>query len=111
MRHPSPCHSPADNSMDPIKKELPFVEALFFNYRLNDNRAAPCYHDPVITKGVSRVKETKLVSPAKMSKKARRELYAARRGSWDGVVPVTRVIPNKKKDAKSARKATQYEND
>ena len=87
------------------------MEALFFNYRLNDNRAASCYHDPVITKGVSRVKETKLVSPAKMSKKARRELYAARRGSWDGVVPVTRVIPNKKKDAKSACKATQYEND
>ena len=42
------------------------------------------------------VKDPKRVSVSKMSKKARREHYAASRGSWQGVVPVTRVIPDKR---------------
>lgn len=33
----------------------------------------------------------------KQSKKQQRQHYAARRGDWNGVVPVTKVIPDKKK--------------
>ena len=33
---------------------------------------------------------------SKQSKKQQRAYYAARRGSWNGVNPVTRVVPNKK---------------
>ena len=32
----------------------------------------------------------------KQSKKQQRAYYAAKRGSWNGVDPVTRVVPNKK---------------
>ena len=32
----------------------------------------------------------------KRSKKERRAYYAAKRGSWHGVRPVTQVVPNKK---------------
>ena len=38
----------------------------------------------------------KYVPKDKMSKKKRRAEYAKRRGSWNGVSPATRVIPNKK---------------
>lgn len=38
-----------------------------------------------------------LVSVEKMSKKARRAFYAEQRGSWNGVNPVSRVVPNGKK--------------
>lgn len=33
----------------------------------------------------------------KQSKKQQRQHYAARRGDWNGVTPVTKVIPDKKK--------------
>ncbi len=39
----------------------------------------------------------KTVPLQKQSKKQRRQHYAARRGDWNGVVPVTKVIPDKKK--------------
>ena len=32
----------------------------------------------------------------KQSKKQQRAFYAAKRGSWNGVNPVTRVVPSKK---------------
>ena len=37
-----------------------------------------------------------LVPLSKQSKKAQREFYASQRGSWNGVNPVSKVIPNKK---------------
>jgi len=41
----------------------------------------------------------KIIPVGKRSKKAQRKHYAGRRADWNGVVPVTRVIPNKKKRA------------
>jgi len=41
----------------------------------------------------------------KQSTKAQKEHFAERRGSWEGVVPVTRVIPNKKKKLLEKEKA------
>lgn len=38
----------------------------------------------------------KLVPLKKQSKRSQRAYHAARRGSWNGVLPVTRVIPSKK---------------
>lgn len=41
---------------------------------------------------------SKTVPLSKKSKKARRQYHAEARGSWNGVIPVTRRIPNRKKD-------------
>jgi hypothetical protein len=38
----------------------------------------------------------KYVPLEKRSKKEQRAWHAARRGSWNGVKPVTRIVPNKK---------------
>ena len=38
----------------------------------------------------------KLVPLKKQSKRSQRAYHAARRGSWNGVLPVTKVIPSKK---------------
>ena len=38
----------------------------------------------------------KMVPLNKQSKKRQRAYHAAKRGSWNGVNPVTRVVPNKK---------------
>ena len=38
----------------------------------------------------------KMIPLNKQSKKAQRRYHAAKRGDWNGVSPVTRVIPNKK---------------
>ena len=38
----------------------------------------------------------KTIPLTKQSKKEQRAFYAAKRGSWNGVNPVTRVVPNKK---------------
>ena len=38
----------------------------------------------------------KLTPLGKQSKKKRREYYASRRGSWNGLSPVTRVAKSKK---------------
>ena len=36
---------------------------------------------------------TQLTPLRKQSKRKQREYYASRRGSWNGVTPVTRVVP------------------
>lgn len=38
----------------------------------------------------------RLVPIDKQSKKAQREYYKKKRGSWNGVCPVTRIVPNGK---------------
>lgn len=38
----------------------------------------------------------KIVSLDKKSKKEQQEFHAKQRGSWYGISPVTRVVPNKK---------------
>ena len=38
----------------------------------------------------------KIIPINKQSKKAKRAYYANRRGSWNGVKPVTRVVESKK---------------
>lgn len=38
----------------------------------------------------------KVVDLCKQSKKAQKAFYAAQRGSWNGVNPVSRVVPNGK---------------
>ena len=46
------------------------------------------------------------LSAVKMSKRARKALDAQARGDWNGVVPVTRVVPDKKAyDRSRARRA------
>ena len=41
--------------------------------------------------------QTRVLPLAKKSKKAQRAYHKLRRGDWNGVVPVTRVVPDKKK--------------
>ena len=41
----------------------------------------------------------KFVEPSKRSKKAQKELAAKQRGSWYGLNPVTRTVPNKGRNA------------
>ena len=45
----------------------------------------------------------KMISKSKLSKKAQRELNNAQRGSWNGVNPVARIIPDKKHGYNRAR--------
>ena len=51
----------------------------------------------------------KFVPYEKLSKKAKREADAARRGSWNGVNPVTRKSPNPK--AYNRQKARKWSDD
>ena len=51
----------------------------------------------------------KFVPYEKLSKKAKRELDAARRGSWNGLNPVTRKSPNPK--AYNRQKARKWTDD
>ena len=46
----------------------------------------------------------KMIPLKKQSKRSQREYHAAQRGSWNGLCPVTRVVPNKK--AYNRNKAT-----
>ncbi len=39
----------------------------------------------------------KTIPLKKMSKAAQREFHAQQRGNWNGVVPVTRAVPDKTK--------------
>ena len=39
---------------------------------------------------------TNYVPVSKLSKKAKKEFFAQQRGSWNGLSPVSRVVPNKK---------------
>lgn len=38
----------------------------------------------------------KMIPLSKQSKKERRKYYASKRGSWNGVSPVTRVVQSRK---------------
>lgn len=50
------------------------------------------------------------LSAVKMSKRARKALDAQARGDWNGVVPVTRVVPDKKAyDRRRARRADRVQ--
>ncbi len=48
---------------------------------------------------------TKLIPLEKMSKKEQRRHHLRQRGSWNGVVPVTRIVPSGKAYRRSAEKA------
>lgn len=51
----------------------------------------------------------KYIPIEKRSKKEQKAYYAAQRGSWNGVVPVTKVIPNKKAyDRKKKLRGGEY---
>lgn len=41
---------------------------------------------------------TKFISVDKMSKKQRKEYFSSRRNDWGTMSPITRVVPNKKKN-------------
>ena len=38
----------------------------------------------------------KLIPISKQSKKAQRKFFASKRGSWNGISPVTRIVPNRR---------------
>ncbi len=49
----------------------------------------------------------KITPLKKLSKKERKARNAQKRGSWNGVSPVTRIVPNKKAyDRKRAKRET-----
>ena len=52
-----------------------------------------------------------MIEIKKMSKKAQKNFYNSKRGSWNGVNPVTKVVKNKKKydRNRSKREVAQYE--
>lgn len=53
-----------------------------------------------------------LVPLRKQSKKKQREYYSARRGSWNGVNPITRVVPNGKAyDRNRAKRSSKLYSD
>lgn len=47
----------------------------------------------------------------KRSKKERKAYYAKQRGSWNGVNPVTKVIPNKKHPTRTGKQAERWQFD
>ena len=47
----------------------------------------------------------KVVDLCKQSKKAQKAFYAAQRGSWNGINPVSRVVPNGKAYSRAKAKA------
>lgn len=46
----------------------------------------------------------KLVPIQKMSKKTQKEYHARQRGTWNGLSPVTRIVPNGKLYDRNRRK-------
>ena len=53
----------------------------------------------------------KMVPLKKQSKRNQREYHAAQRGSWNGLYPVTRVVPNKKAyDRNKAKQTVRRDN-
>lgn len=54
------------------------------------------------------MKKAAFIPLEKQSKKAQREYYTKQRGSWDGVVPVTKVIPNRKKTQQTCQTQQSY---
>ena len=57
-------------------------------------------------------KEMKKVIPLKkQSKKAQKQFHAKQRGSWNGLSPVTRVVPSKKLYDRKKLRLTKIEED
>lgn len=52
---------------------------------------------------------TSFVSIEKRSKKEQRAWYAKQRGTWNGVKPITRVTPDKKKYNRKREKARAWD--
>ena len=50
-----------------------------------------------------------LIPLCKQSKKAKKEYYAKQRGSWNGISPVTRTVPNGKAYDRNRVKRTNRE--
>ena len=54
----------------------------------------------------------KLTPIDKMSKKIRKAFHTQQRGSWNGLSPVTRIVPNKKAyDRNRAKQASRQDRD
>ena len=51
------------------------------------------------------MKQERFVPLEKQSKRKRREHFSAQRNDWNGVTPVTKMIPNKKKPNRRSEKA------
>jgi len=47
----------------------------------------------------------KVIDVAKQSKKAQKAFYATKRGSWNGVNPVSRIVPSGKQYSRAKAKA------
>lgn len=80
-----------------MAEKFTFLKIFFacvFNQQFNDSLRCICYDMAIERK--ARTKEMKYVPLEKMSKKEQRRHHAAKRGDWNGVVPVTRMIENKK---------------
>ena len=53
----------------------------------------------------------KVIPLKKQSKKAQKRFHASRRGSWNGLSPVTRVVPSKKVYDRKKLRLTKIEDD
>ena len=58
----------------------------------------------------------KMIPLAKQSKKKQKQYHAQQRGTWNGVSPVTRVSPDRKKydrsrEKQAARRAARHSED
>ena len=53
----------------------------------------------------------KVIPLAKQSKKLQKQYHAKQRGSWNGISPVTRVVPGKKVYDRKKIKLTKIEDD
>ncbi len=53
----------------------------------------------------------KIIPLAKQSKKAQKQYHAKQRGSWNGLSPVTRVVPSKKVYDRKKIKLRKIEDD
>ena len=53
----------------------------------------------------------KVIPLAKQSKKLQKQYHAKQRGSWNGISPVTRVVPSKKVYDRKKIKLTKIEDD
>lgn len=55
---------------------------------------------------------TDFVPLRKQSKKKQREFYSAKRGSWNGLNPITRVAPNSKAyDRNKTKRESKFSSD
>ena len=104
---------PRGNHPDTPRAEL----SLFSLFNQNQNNAAARRH-PLVGRFCVSGKEScpmaraeKFVPLEKRSKKEQKAYHAQQRGSWNGVNPVTRVVPNKKVYDRKRAKARRYDPD